>query len=222
MESGFRSVGICFFLILFLSGVCACNEPESKVLPSPFTDDFERKVLGDNWQQAPGWRIDKGWVFSSGTKNTPLWLHGSMPEDAIIELDAKSESPSGDIKFEIFGDGKHHASGYILILGGWNNSISTIARLDEHGEDRQELRKKGIVHMGQIYHMKVLRHDKVIRWYVDGKLLLDYYDSDPLKGKGHDRFAFNDWDSNLYFDNLKISKYETSKEKPSQQLPTKE
>ncbi len=223
MDSGCHSIGIVFLLVLLSTSAGSCDKHNDRLAPIPFSDNFQRNNLGDNWQPAPGWRLENGWVFSSGTKNRPLWLRSSIPNNAVIELDAKSESPAGDIKFEIYGDGQHHASGYILILGGWNNSISTIARLDEHGQDRQELKQKGIVKMGRTYHMKVVRKDKVIRWYVDGKLLLDYYDSEPLRGEGHDRFAFNDWDSNLYFDNLSIRELKADdRVKDPQQLPTKE
>lgn len=217
-----NSKAIMFFVVFFSLAISACNKKSEQLAPMPFSDKFEHNTLGDNWQQAPGWRLENGWVFSSGTKNTPLWLKASIPDNAVIELDTRSESPSGDIKFEIYGDGHNHASGYILVFGGWNNSISTIARLDEHGQDRQELKQKGIVKIGKTYHMKLVRKDKVIKWYVDGKLLLDYYDSEPLRGKGHDRFAFNDWDSNLYFDNLSIRKLSADQDHPAQQLPTKE
>lgn len=189
---------------LLAAGPIACTEKKEDLAPIPFSDDFERAELGPSWTRSPGWRIDQGQVFSAGTRNQALWLRAALPDDAVIELDARSESPAGDIKFEIYADGKNHASGYILIFGGWNNTISTIARLDEHGADRQELRQRGLVQMGRTYHMKVVRRDKVIRWYVDGKLLLDYYDSEPLRGPGHDRFGFNDWEAKLYFDNLVI------------------
>jgi hypothetical protein len=199
-----RCKNVWFVLIGAALLALACSKKSEHLAPMPFSDDFERPSLGEFWQGAPSWRIVDGWVFSSGTRNQALWLKARLPDDVVIELDARSESPEGDLKFEIFTDGKNHASGYILIFGGWNNSISAIARLDEHGDDRQELRKKGLVKMGQTYHMKVVRKDKVIKWYVDGQLLLDYYDSEPLRGEGHDRFGFNDWETNLYFDNLRI------------------
>ena len=56
------------------------------------------------------------------------------------------------------------------------------------------------------YSMKVVRKDKVLKWYIDGKLFMDYYDSDPLKGEEHDRLALNNWQSRLYFDNIEIRK----------------
>ena len=71
--------------------------------------------------------------MSPGVKNNPLWLKAKLPENVAVDFDVRSMSPEGDIKCEIFGDGSDHASGYVLIHGGWNNSISIIARLDEHG-----------------------------------------------------------------------------------------
>jgi hypothetical protein len=185
-------------------GTAACTEDEPKPAPMPFSDDFEREELGPRWSDTSGWRIRDGQVFSAGTHNQALWLKVPLPADALIELDARSESPAGDIKFELYGDGENHASGYILIFGGWNNTISTIARLDEHGSDRQELRRRGLVEPGRSYHFRVERRGGALRWFVDGKLLLDFYDPEPLRGEGHDRFAFNNWESQLYFDNLRI------------------
>ncbi|HUU03799.1 MAG TPA: family 16 glycoside hydrolase [Myxococcota bacterium] len=182
----------------------SCSHNKEKLAPLPFSDDFNRSKLGDNWEGDPGWSIKDGQVFSAGTQNHPLWLKARLPDDVTIELDVRTESPSGDIKFEIFANGRDHASGYIFIFGGWKNTISVIARKDEHGADRMELKRRDQVKPGQTYHMRVVRKDKVIKWYVDGKLLLDYYDSDPLKDPGNDRFAFNNWQSPLYFDNLKI------------------
>jgi len=200
MRLRFCLVAICGLALC----LAACKDKAEHLAPMPFSDTFDRAELGPNWSGTAGWRISDGQVFSAGTRNQGLWLKAALPDDAVIELDARSESPAGDIKFEIFTDGQNHASGYILVFGGWKNTISTIARLDEHGADRQELRQRGLVKMGQTYHFKVVRLDKVIRWYVDGKLLLDYYDSEPLKGPGHDRFGFNDWETQLYFDNLVI------------------
>ena len=50
--------------------------------------------------------------------------------------------PRAISKCEIFGDGSDHASGYILVHGGWNNSISVIARLDEHGKSLGALQQE--------------------------------------------------------------------------------
>ncbi len=200
MSESPRFAGLAIILLL----AAGCSKKEEGLLPLPFQDNFERAELGAAWEGDPGWRIRDGWLFSAGTANRPLWLKASLPDDVAIEFDARSESPDGDIKFEAFGDGRSHASGYIFILGGWKNTISCIASLDEHGDDRAELRQSGQVKAGRTYHLKLEAQGKVLRWYVDGKLFLDYFDAEPLRGSGHDRFAFNNWQSPLYFDNLSI------------------
>jgi hypothetical protein len=196
--------GRASLLLLSAALMAACSRKEENLAAMPFFDDFNRVEFGSHWSGDPVWRIQDGEVTVAGAQNRPLWLRASLPDDSVIELTARSESPDGDIKFEIYGNGRDHASGYILIFGGWKNSISCIARLDEHGADRQELARPGLVEPGRSYRMKVVRRDKVLKWYVDGKLLLDYYDSEPLRGPGHDRFAFNDWAARLFFDDLRI------------------
>ncbi|MBW1807619.1 MAG: hypothetical protein JRJ87_05445 [Deltaproteobacteria bacterium] len=188
-------------LIVILAGCSKKEETQAKI---PFSDNFDRTELGENYSGDPGWRIKDGQVFSAGTSNRAVWLKASLPDNAVIEFDTRSESPAGDIKFEIYADGKNHESGYILIFGGWNNTISCIARKDEHGADRQELKERGLVKIGQTHRVKVIRQDKVIKWYIDGKLILDYFDSEPLRGPGNDRLGFNNWQSHVYFDNLSI------------------
>jgi hypothetical protein len=201
MANGLRLL-VAFFLC-FLTG---CRQNDERLAAVPFVDHFDRMELGDNWVASKGsdWRIKEGSVVSNGTDNRPLWLKARLPDDAVIELDLRSDSQVGDMKFELYADGENHASGYILIFGGWNNTISCIARLNEHGADRQEVNQPGQVQPGKTYHMKVVRKDRVLRWSIDGKLFIDYFDSDPLRGKGHDRLAFNNWRSKLSFSNLSI------------------
>jgi len=77
--------------------------------------------------------VVSGELLSPGVKNNPLWLKAKLPDNVAIDFDVRSTSQEGDIKVEVFGDGSDHASGYVLIHGGWNNTLSIIARLDEHG-----------------------------------------------------------------------------------------
>lgn len=99
----------------------------------PQTFDNPDVVTSDFWSTGGQWRTVGGELLSPGVKNNPLWLKAKLPENVAVEFDVRSMSPEGDIKCEIFGDGSDHASGYVLIHGGWNNSLSIIARLDEHG-----------------------------------------------------------------------------------------
>jgi len=175
------------------------------VVPGPrYSDDFQRDRIGPAFWSAGGqWQIRGGELWSPAARNNPLWLRMRLPRDVAIEFDARSESPSGDIKVEVFGDGRDHASGYVLIFGGWGNQVSAIARLDEHGADRKVRADRRVV-LGRNYHMRIERRGSELRWYVDGERFLGFEDPSPLEGKGHDRFGFSSWDADLFFDNLRI------------------
>lgn len=191
-------------LIVVVVAVGACSKQDKPARTIPFADDFQRADLGEAWRGTGGqWRIQDGKLTSPTARNQALWLDASLPRDVIVEFDAVSRSSAVDLKCEIFGDGKNHASGYILILGGWNNSISAIARLDEHGQDRKAI--KDSRHKPRTwYRWKIKRQGNKLEWFIDGKLYMTYDDPQPLADKGHDRFAFNNWESEVSFDNLVI------------------
>jgi hypothetical protein len=128
-----------------------------------------------------------------------------------VTFDVRSDSPDGDIKFELFGDGhsfarqaSYTATGYVLIFGGWRNSLNVIARMDEHAPDRQ-VRRGPVVVPERNYRMKAERRGTKLQWFVDDQLMLEFNDNEPLQGRGHEYFAFNNWETPLYFDNLTIT-----------------
>ncbi|MDH5493532.1 MAG: DUF6250 domain-containing protein, partial [Myxococcales bacterium] len=123
----------------------------------------------------------------------------------------RSTTPDGDIKLELFGDGvsraeseSYTATSYVVIFGGWNNSTNVLARMDEHAEDRVVGAARR-VEPGRTYRMRVEREGETITAWVDDELLVRMQDPEPLEGRGHDHFAFNNWESDLWFDNLKIT-----------------
>ncbi len=191
------------FLHLLLRG-----EAPVSVAGSRFADHFDRAAIGpDYFTTGMHWRIASGELWAPEAKNNPLWLAMRLPRDVAVEFDARSETATGDrtgdIKFEVFGDGRNHASGYVCIFGGWGNTVSVIARLDEHGKDRIERKDRKVV-AGRTYHMRVERRGNALRWFVDRELFLSYDDPRPLEGKGHDRFGFSGWAADLFFDNLTV------------------
>ena len=172
----------------------------------PFADDFERTEVGENYgwfYDAEGPRIRDGWLCLGAVKNNPVWLKVPLPRDVRITFLARSEGRQGDIKFEVFGNGRDHESGYVVILGGWNNTISVLARLDEHGRDRKERRDLKIV-PGRTYRIRLERRSGRIDVYVNGQSIFSWDDPDPLEGPGHDRFGFSAWETPLCFDDLRI------------------
>ena len=107
----------------------------------PFEDKFDRASIGDAWWSNGGhWRIASGQLFSPGVGNNPLWLKARLPADARIEFDVRSEGPDGDVKWEAWGDGRNHSTGYVFLFGAWHNRESRIAKLDEHALTVDEVR----------------------------------------------------------------------------------
>lgn len=175
-----------------------------------YSQNFEGDSVPPEWKaQGSAWTIENGWLAVQGARNDALWLQQALPDSVRIEFLAKSLSPDGDIKFEVFGDGSTHESGYIGVFGGWRNSLNIIARLDEHGDDRL-IGADGVrVEQGRAYAMAVVRNDAKVRWYVDGALFLELDDSAPLRGPGHAYFALNDWDVPLRFDDVRVYQLDT-------------
>ena len=176
-----------------------------------FRDDFDRSQLGDDWHNTGGpWQVRDGALHVRGARNRPLWLRRTLPRDVRISMDVTSDSPEGDIKVEVFGDGaskaeadSYTATSYVVIFGGWGNSTNLIARMDEHGADRA-VGPRRPVEQGKTYRLVIERRGDTVRAEVDGELLAEMEDAEPLSGRGHDHFAFNNWQSDVTFDNLVI------------------
>jgi hypothetical protein len=107
----------------------------------PYQDRFDRATIGDAWWSNGGlWRIVDGQVYSPGVGNNPLWLKARLPPDVRVEFDVRSEGPDGDIKWEMYGDGRNHSTGYVFLFGAWRNRESRICKLDEHALTPDEAR----------------------------------------------------------------------------------
>lgn len=200
------------------TGDAAPTEP----ITGTFEDDFERDALGADWLAlGPAWKITDGKLCGKGARNHGVWLQRKLPANARIEFDAISDSPDGDLKVELWGDGKSgakgtsydDATGYLAILGGWKNTKHVFARLDEHGDDRLEMDVDATadderllpVSQGQPYRFQIQRTDgRSVEWSVGGLSYFVFRDAEPLSGEGHEHLGFNDWDVPVCFDNLRI------------------
>ncbi len=180
--------------------------------PAGFSDNFNRTTLGDAWNNTGGpYSLSNGQLKVAGSRNKPLWLRRKLPHDVKIEFDVSSASEDGDIKVEVFGDGvskaetlSYTATSYVVIFGGWHNSLNVLARMNEHGDDRVVGPAYKVV-PGRSYHMKILRRGATISAWVDDHQLASMTDPDPLAGPGHDHFGINNWEASLTFDNLRIT-----------------
>ncbi len=224
-------LGVVLLINLPLIHYFVFRSPVATNTALPFSDDFDSSatISEHYWSTGGLWRVQDGWLYSPGVKQNPLWLRASLPNDVAVEFDVRTPGAEGDVKVEIFGDGSDHASGYVLIHGGWNNSQSIIARLDEHGPSLAALQQQAAgadlvasgvyradtrvrvegqpfrVEANRTYHWRIERRGKVLSWFIDGQPFLRFEDPIPLTGKGHDRFGFSSWQADLYFDNLRIT-----------------
>ena len=131
-------------LLLTLPACTIERQPEGK----PFADDFEAAALGPAWKSTGGkYRVDKGELVIDHGYNHPLWLTSALPRDGVVEVDAWSNDEAGDIKLELWGDGKsfateasYTATSYVFIFGGWHNTISAIARMRCESASRMRVR----------------------------------------------------------------------------------
>jgi hypothetical protein len=202
-------------MLVFCVALLGCKQPDPPAISAPWTDAFDRVSLGSDYlPTSDPYHITGGRLSVSKAYNHPLWLRKKLPAHATIELDCMSQSAAGDIKVEAWGDGESYAqtkgaytsTGYVFIQGGWHNSKSEIAREDEHLPDLPS-RTEPRVEVGRTYHWKIVRHKDRVDWYVDDMStpFLTLPDPQPLVGKGHEYFGFNNWESDLWFDNLTIT-----------------
>jgi hypothetical protein len=201
--------------LVVIAALAACKAKDPPPVSGVFYDTFEREELGPNWNATgDGYRIVNGQLSAKGSHNHPLWLKKKLPRNVRIEFDAWSTEKRGDLKVEVFGDGqsfdpdkgRYLATSYVAIFGGWGNSKSMLARLDEHIPSNKERSDVKVV-PGQHYHWRIERRANTLTWYVDdmAKPFLQYDDPEPLEGEGHEFFAFNNWETDTWFDNLVIT-----------------
>jgi hypothetical protein len=200
-------------LPLLVIALAGCKVKDPPPITAPFTDSFDRTELGPSYYATgEGYQIVGGALSARGAHNHPVWLRAKLPRNVRIELDTWSTEARGDLKVEVFGDGRsfdpdggrYTATGYEVIFGGWYNTKSEIARLDEHGADMVD-RTDVKVAPNQHYHWTIERSGKKLALSIDGKPFLSYDDPQPLDGPGHEYFAINNWETDTWFDNVVIT-----------------
>jgi len=201
-----RIVVIGVGLLLLAALACSKKSGEARLI---YSEDFEKESLGSEWRAEGGqWEIRGGTLHSTQAMNKDLVLEKALPKEGVIELDMISHSPQVDIKFRAWGDksGAMHDGAYHFILGGWNNTISTLAPLGEH--DPRRVEKRQALEKDRWYHVKTVRQNGKITMYLDGAEFLNYTDEEPLDPAKFAYFSFANWKTDCEFDNLKIYSFE--------------
>ena len=191
-------------------------------LTQVYEDHFEGATLSsDWWPTSPVWRIENGRLCGQNAHNHPVWLRRKLSKNARISFTAQSDSTDGDLKVEIWGDGRSEATAisytdatsYLFILGGWKNHFHVLARINEHAPDRlertvnpssTEVRDRPVM-PGVKYRFSIERTDgRTVRWSVDGVEMAKLVDPLPLLGPGHEHLGFNNWEVHACFDDLNV------------------
>jgi hypothetical protein len=187
-----------------------------------YEEHFDGNALSADWRPtSPVWHIENGRLCGQKAHNHPVWLQRKLPKNAKISFVAESDSTEGDLKVEIWGDGRSeataisytNATSYLFVLGGWKNHFHVLARIDEHAPDRLErrvnadssdARDKPVI-PGAKYRFSIERNDgRTVRWTVNGLEMAKLTDPVPLVGPGHEYLGFNDWEVHACFDDLMI------------------
>jgi len=184
---------------------CLPTFPSTSAPAVVVTDDFSDASLASRYHLRGGsWRVVDGQLTTLGDSNLPLWLQAPLSLNTRIEFTSTSAAPAVDMKVEVFGDGIRHESGYIVVVGGWNNTLTAIARLDEHEAKRVTRRTR--FEANRPYRWRIERKDgRRLQLFLDDELLVTYDDPAPLFGPRNNRFAFSGWESEVTFDNLRIT-----------------
>jgi hypothetical protein len=193
----------------------AALAPPAPPPTEPFADDFERGAVGDQYRSLGIANVGlfDGHLRLAQMRNRPLWLTRPVPTNARVSFKARSLSPDGDIKVELWGDGQsgyqgdprlaYTATGYVFVFGGWKNTISAIARQHEHTPDRVE-RSDVRVEKDRWYQWTIERRGGNLLWKIDGQPFLEMNDGQPLTGPGNQYLGFSGWDTTTEFDELRI------------------
>jgi hypothetical protein len=167
-----------------------------------FHDDFNRAALGDNWQVVSGdWKIKDGKLVSTSDRvdnvlllNRPMsalqrieFVAASVPLGWEQDPQAKAGEAS-DLAVFLHASVEKPQSGYSLLFGTQFNRANVIRRNRETAlADSAEARIK--ITPGRFYTIVAEFDGRHVRMTVDGKTVLEYVETVPLLGPGHDRIG---------------------------------
>jgi len=152
------------------------------------------RSAGGEWLVTNRWRCDDRWSFFGGESMTgacAIWNKTKFEGDMTLEFAAGIRHQRGrmsgyrfarDMDAVICGDGRSLLSGYGFIFGGWGNTETAITRNGKVvAKCTARLPANKSMHR-QWWYIKIEKRGGHLKYYIDGRLVLEYTDPDPLPG----------------------------------------
>ncbi|MFQ6096228.1 MAG: LamG domain-containing protein, partial [Armatimonadota bacterium] len=137
-------------------------------------DDFERDTIGSDWKTLRGrWVINNGRVSCSETAFLGYARKVGFP--VRIEFDGRSDRP-GDLTAFWGTEAQAYKGGYFIGFASNNNTANKILRLGE----QVAINDGPVATPGRWHHVIAQAFDGKVQLIVDGRLVLEYADPDPL------------------------------------------
>ena len=139
-------------------------------------DDFERTGLGPNWQVLKGGgAIKAGRYYTSGT--TFMGCAKKVKAPVRIEFDARQKTPCDLTPFWGTADGAYE-SGYFI---GFGSNANTQNKIMKRGGVVASSTDGALIVPNRWHHVVGQVLAKKVQLIVDGKLVIEYVDPDPVR-----------------------------------------
>jgi hypothetical protein len=184
--------------------VKAAQYPEAHFLPASWklawADDFDRAELGADWQVLKGsWSVKDGQLVTTGGS---LLTTRKFPGLQRLEFRASVTPNPGisDLSPFIHCGPAGHSSGYLLQFGGNNNSVNSIQRKGNVLAKNSDVR----IEAGKVYTIVAEFDGSTIRLTVDGKIVMQHADPQPLVGPANEQVGFYVHEGAVKIDQVKV------------------
>lgn len=185
--------------------------PDATVsIPPAYKDDFSnpRSIDANTWTPGGSWRTVNGEVVAPGVRGNRLWLNADLPDDVVVELDSRGDHPEAALTVELFGDGwtsnASKATGYLFTIDGKGGAAICSRPVEGRRGPDVFGQTPDTLALRERRHWRIERISGRVRWTVDGRVVCDFQDPQPLRGKGNNRLGFTTDSWNAYVDNLAI------------------
>ncbi len=181
-------------------------------------EDFSSgEHLSNDWIEVGNaeWSIKDGvlegkWKEGADLRHGQLFSRKQFFGDVFMEFDAQTVAPSDHDIIWWWGttlnkEENHWDSGYLAGLGGWWKNKSGVERI-EGDEVFMAMTPLFKLEPGRRYRIQCGMIEKTVFILVDGQLVMEFLDPNPLAKEAPGRIGFGVYQSHIRFGNLKVYK----------------